>query len=37
MNKSDLKDWTRDMLEAEIINMNTKNFVFNFINLCIQH
>ena len=26
MNKSDLKDWTRDMLEAEIINMNTKNF-----------
>lgn len=26
MNKTDLKDWTRDMLEAEIINMNTKNF-----------
>lgn len=26
MNKSDLKDWTRDMLEFEIINMNAKNF-----------
>lgn len=26
MNKSDLKDWTRDMLESEIINMNAKNF-----------
>lgn len=26
MNKTDLKDWTRDMLEAEIINMNAKNF-----------
>lgn len=26
MNKSDLKDWTRDMLETEIINMNAKNF-----------
>lgn len=26
MNKSDLKDWTREMLESEIINMNDKNF-----------
>lgn len=26
MNKSDLKDWTRDMLESEIVNMNAKNF-----------
>lgn len=26
MNKSDLKEWTRDMLESEIVNMNHKNF-----------
>lgn len=27
MNKSDLREWTRDMLETEIINMNAKNFL----------
>lgn len=26
MDKTELKNWTRDMLEVEVINMNQKNF-----------